>query len=308
VNDIPRITGHPRSAMEPEGPGAAVLRIEAAAREASLSPWTFAERLFGERVVMVERQPIRAVPGGRTFASSSEETPLHTDSQPHFGVPASAQVLVCERPAAQGGESVHVDAWELVSAIADKDPDAYARLFDETRTLRFYFGDFVGPTLSLRRGHLFFTHPPFAREGDRVPARLKAFIDLAQRALLRLEPDDVLVVNNHRVLHGRRAFEGTTRELVRLLVWLETPWAAPEALFQRVRRDECQADPAASRALGVVLELLRGVPPGILSAREKITEAELYRWRDAALAGAGRALASESLRSSSEPWRRPVRG
>jgi hypothetical protein len=40
----------------------------------------------------------------------------------------------------------------------------------------------------------------------------------------------------------------------------------------------------------VVLELLRGVAPGVLASRERIPEAVLYRWRDAALAAAGRAL------------------
>jgi hypothetical protein len=288
MNEIPCITGAPRAAME--AAGAAVLHMEGAPAEATASPWTFAERLFGERVVMVERQPIRAVPGGRTFASSAAFTPLHTDSQTHFGVPASAQVLVCRRPAERGGQSTLVDAWTLLPAVAEQDPDLYARLFDEVRTLRFYFGDFVGATVSRRRGHLFFTHAPAPPPGDATAARIQSLVDRAPRGIVRVLADDVLVVNNHRVLHGRLAFDGSSRELVRLLVWLEAPWAAPEALVRRARPEEAPSDPATSRRLAVVLELLRGVAPGILASREKIPEAVLYRWRDAALAAAGRAL------------------
>jgi len=288
MNDVPRIAGSPRATLE--GLGSAVLHGEGAAAEADASPWTFAERLFGERVVMVERQPIRAVPGGRTFASSAAFTPLHTDSQTHFGVPASAQVLVCRHPAERGGESTLVDAWSLLAAVAERDPDLHARLFDEVRTLRFYFGDFVGATVSRRRGHLFFTHAPAPPPGDATAARIQSLVDRAPRGIVRVLADDILVVNNHRMLHGRLAFDGASRELVRLLVWLEAPWAAPDAIVRRARAEDAQADPATSRRLAVVLELLRGGAPGVLASREQIPEAVLYRWRDAALAAAGRAL------------------
>ncbi|KYF94357.1 hypothetical protein BE20_00740 [Sorangium cellulosum] len=43
----------------------------------------------------------------------------------------------------------------------------------------------------------------------------------------------------------------------------------------------------------MVLEMLRGVPPGVLAARERIPEPELYRLRDAALAAAEAALAGD---------------
>src|SRR5262245_26758302 len=94
--------------------GVAVMRGDApdlSAEEAVRSPWSFAERVLGERPVLVERQPIKAIPGGRSFASSSAETPLHTDSQMFAGVPPSVQVLVCVRPADRGGACVFADGW-----------------------------------------------------------------------------------------------------------------------------------------------------------------------------------------------------
>jgi hypothetical protein len=293
VNAVPRVPGAPRAALE--SVGAAVVTSPDAAARASASPWAFAEKLFGERVLLVERQPIRAVPGGRTFASSGVFTPSHTDSQPHFGVPASAQVLVCARPAASGGESTLVDAWQLLDSLAATDPMLHARLFDEPRTIAFYFGELSCRTVSLRRGHLFFTHAPVPRPGDGLAQRLQPHVDRAPRATLRPERDEILVVNNHRVLHGRMPFDDPARDLVRLLVWLETPWVAPAALAVRAHVEDTPPDPAASPRLSLVLELLRGVPPGLLAAREGLPEATLYRWRELALRGAASALDSDAL-------------
>ncbi|HEY8090061.1 MAG TPA: hypothetical protein VIF09_19500, partial [Polyangiaceae bacterium] len=81
--------------------------------------------------------------------------------------------------------------------------------------------------------------------------------------------------------------------MVRLLVWLEDPWSAPPAIAQRVHREQTPRDPLASRRLAVVLKLLRGTPPGVLSARERIPEAVLYRWREEALRGAADALGED---------------
>jgi hypothetical protein len=81
---------------------------------------------------------------------------------------------------------------------------------------------------------------------------------------------ETLVVDNHRMLHGREAFDDPTRDFTRLLAWMP-------------------ADPKRHR-LDVVLELLTGVPPAKLAAREGITEAELYAWRSRALAAAAASL------------------
>ena len=61
-------------------------------------------------------------------------------------------------------------------------------------------------------------------------------------------------------------------------------------------------DESRGHRLGVVLELLRGVPPGVLSAREGVAEPELYRWRDAVLRGAAEGLGEESTSNDSRAW------
>ena len=76
---------------------------------------------------------------------------------------------------------------------------------------------------------------------------------------------ETLVVDNHRMLHGRNAFEGDVRDLVRVLAWLP---------------------PVARSRLDAVLELLTGAAPAVVARREGISEAELYRWREDALGAA----------------------
>jgi hypothetical protein len=287
-----------------------------APEDAVRSPWAFAEALLGERPRLLERQPIKAVPGGRSFASAAGPAPLHTDSQTFAGAPPSLQIMACVRPAAQGGACLLADAWALLDRIEAGDPDLYRLLFEAPRRIPFVFGDAFGATAALRGGALVFTQAPVVSPGDAVAARLAPWIDAAPRIEIPLRAGEILLADNHRMLHGRRGFDGSARELVRLLVWtapagspprrhLERAEAAAKALAGRlaaasdaVRRRfglGAPLPPAADRRLSVVLEMLRGVPPGVLAARERIAEPELYRMRDAALAAAAGALAGAAL-------------
>ncbi|WP_437638170.1 TauD/TfdA family dioxygenase [Sorangium sp. So ce854] len=300
--------------------GFSVLRGDTAAlapEEAARAPWSFAERLLGARPRLVERQPIKAVPGGRSFAASSAAAPLHTDSQRFAGAPPAVQIMACVRPAERGGGCLLLDGWALLATVERADPGLFRALFTVYRRIPFVFGDFYGPTVSLRDGALAFTHAPVVPPGDAIAARLARFVEASQRELIELSlgAGDILVVDNRRMLHGRRAFEGGPRELVRLLAWTEaalpSPPAyravaaqvaeaasrrlagAPEATRRRLGLG-APAPPEARRRLGFILEMLRGVPPGVLAARERIPEPELYRLRDVALAAAEAALAGEA--------------
>src|SRR5262249_14590487 len=138
-----------RAEMAAQGYARTRLPAELAA-SASRDPWGFAEALFGEAPELIERQPIRAVPGARSFAASSGDAPLHSDSQMFLGAPAHAQVLVCVRAADRGGECRLLDTWALVARVRAEDPALFAALLEAPRHLRFYFGEVEGPTWSLR--------------------------------------------------------------------------------------------------------------------------------------------------------------
>ena len=255
---------------------------------AERDPWEVARQLLGE-VQLVEAHPIHPVPHGRSFASTSGFTPLHTDSQSRRGVSPRWQVMLCARAAATGGETLLVDTWPLLERIEAEDPGLYQALLGRTRRMRFVFGDVVGPTVSLRGGGVVFTHSPVA-SGDDVERGLAAWIERAPLIVLRVETDEVLVVDNHRMLHGRRAFEDRERRFLRLLVWTGVPAVAPQRLHdaaaavheQLARSLEGQpsvvreawlgaaaiADPESERRLRIVQEMLRGVSPGVLARRQ----------------------------------------
>lgn len=285
-------------------------------------PWEAAAFFLGDTPEMVERQPIAAVPWGRSFASTSGETPLHTDSQLLLGVPPQLQFMFCVH-AVEGGDTLLLDSHALLDDIEREAPELFAQLFDVPRRLPFVFGDVLGPTLSLRGESVVFTHSPRPRADDTIALGLRAFI--ARTSLLRVQPRDgeLLVVDNHRMLHGRTAFSDESRQFTRLLVWptprlpyrgrwLERLRAATEHQALALARLSAPAqrrlglepeDATGAARLRIVLEMLRGVPPGVLARRYDVAEATLYTWRDGAVAAGRTALAradEEEATSASE--------
>ncbi|MCX4246587.1 TauD/TfdA family dioxygenase [Paraliomyxa miuraensis] len=286
--------------------------------EAERDPWGVARRLWGRGVVLVEAHPIVPVAHGRSFASTQGPTPLHSDSQSHRGVPPRVQVMLCARPAATGGQTLLLDTWTLLQRMAEQEPALWHALTTRVRRIPFVFGDVVGPTVALRGGSVVFTHSPMAVD-DEVGRRLAWWIERAPRIELRAEAGDVLVVDNHRMLHGRRAFEDSRRRFLRLLVWTREPAVPPSwvvdavtAVRERLARMQRRASPEQQEALvgaagtsseieerlQVVLELLRGGSPGVLAQRHGVPEPELHRWRSAVVRGAVEAL--EGLPSEGE--------
>lgn len=248
-------------------------------------PYAFAEAVLGERPWLLERQHIRPTREARSIASSSGESPLHTDSQSCLGVPATVQILLCRRAAERGGESVLVDGFGLASHLDEADAELARALFDTPRAQTFYFGAVAGPTIARRGGHVCWTLAPNA--ADDVGRRLAPHVREAPRFERRLEPGAVLVASNHRMLHGRRAFAGGDRELVRLLVWLSAPLAAPRALASRARdvewtRPRLGELPEGARAH--VEALLVGAPPARVARDAGVAEETLYAWRDVIVA------------------------
>lgn len=250
-------------------------------------PWSYVQRLVGVRPEMVECQPIRPIAGGRSFASTSMFTPLHTDSQDYLGAPPALQIMICRRAATDGGATLLVDGARLLARLATERPALHHALLHEVRHQRFYFGDVVGPTVARKRGHLVWTHSP-QPPTDAIGAALADELAREPVIVVPVADGETLVVDNHRMLHGRQAFGDTRRELVRLLAWLPRPLAELAVESAPERRLGIERSPA--QRLAVVLELLTGVPPARLAAREGISEAELYAWRSRALAAAAAAL------------------
>jgi len=263
-------------------------------------PWSFVAALVGSRPRMVERQAIRPLDGGRSFASTMVETPLHTDSQDFLGAPPGLQVMACRRPANDGGVTRLLDGFALVEAVRTESPSLYRALLTEHRTIPFYFGAVRGPTVAEKGGSVTLTVSPVApATDDRIGAALSAFLarGVVPVRELAIARGDVLLVDNHRMLHGRSAFSDRGREFVRLLAWLDAPLATTHAFFGDVPRapEPSPADRLAAHRAAVVIELMGGVAPARLATREGVSEATIYAWRSAFFRGGLAALAEDGV-------------
>lgn len=275
-----------------EASGFRIARLDAAdVRAASTSPWELAEALVGAPPILVERQPIRPVAGGRSIASTRDVSPFHTDSQMLLGVPAAVQILVCVKPATRGGESTLVDGDAVIARLDREAPDLARAAFEVERVQRFYFGEVRGPTVAIRGGHLAWSLAPRAEPGDAVGAALVRAVTAHDRTEIALGASEALVASNHRMLHGRRAFEGD-RELVRLLVWLEHPSWSARVDPSRAKVAAPPLEPAVVLRLRAVFALVRGVPPAKVARELEVPEATLYEWRDRFVRGGITALAA----------------
>jgi hypothetical protein len=114
-----------------------------------------------------------------------------------------------------------------------EDPALFARLFEgraaPVRPATCSVHDLA------RGGSLVFTHTAFPERDDAVAARLQPFVESAATIEVRAEAGDLLVIHNHRMLHGRRGFDDAERAFVRLLLWRREPYPAPAAWVERAR-------------------------------------------------------------------------
>lgn len=244
-------------------------------------PWEFVNEIVGVWPEMVERQAIRPMGAPNSFAGSARFTPFHTDSQDFLGAPPGLQIMVCRRAAATGGETRLLDGWTLLDRLERTDGALYESLTRTPRLHRFYFGDVTRPTVAEVGGHLAWTHTPMP-PSDGIGVALAREIECEPVLEIPVRAGETLLVDNHRMLHGRNAFAGRDRDFVRVLAWFAQPLA------------EHPAHPAAKgKGLGrltVVLEMLAGVAPARLAAREDVSEAVLYEWRNRAMSAAKVAL------------------
>jgi gamma-butyrobetaine dioxygenase/trimethyllysine dioxygenase len=148
---------------------------------------------------------------------------LHTD-QPFLDQPPRYQMLHAIRAADHGGDTLLADGAAAFRYLAGHDAEA-ADLLQRTpvrfhRKQRHFERVVIAPTVTLRDGRLrvrasYFTAAPFALPFDRMTAWYRAYDrfvrilrDPAHHFRFQLRPGDVLVYDNHRMLHGRTAFRG----------------------------------------------------------------------------------------------------
>ncbi len=214
--------------------GAAVVRREhpspEAETEAESEVWIAALAAHGLQIVGTHFGRIEDL---RTDNTTNENTDqlgytdsaidLHTD-QPFLEAPPRYQLLQGIRDADKGGNTVLADGEAAFRYLQSLDRDA-ADLLTSTRISfhrkqKNFEREVISPIVSIRDGRVFvrssyFTEAPYQIAFDRMAAWYRAhdqFVrilrDPQNHYAFRIRPGDVLVYDNHRMLHGRTAFSG----------------------------------------------------------------------------------------------------
>lgn len=190
------------------------------------------ERIFGS-IIRDESTPEGwyevsdkgAAADARYVADSAAHFSLHTDRA--FSVMPPPYIgLLCEAAASTGGESLLADAQALYQhVLAEAGADALASLFQPFYTLRrsphevhrpLFFCNEHGRNCFAYRGKDMATEVRFPPEYAALMRLVEGFLtDPANMLKLPLEPGQILLVDNHRYLHGRSEFQGQ-RLLLRL--------------------------------------------------------------------------------------------
>ncbi len=182
-------------------------------------------------------QDLRVDPAKRSVAFSDRRLVPHTD-EPYRASPPGIIMFHCiETCAKGGGQSEFVDGFKAAEILRGEDPEGFAVLARQRQTSRRHFAGDVDlkaefPVLSL---------DPFgALNGVRINDRVAAPLSIrhedvvpfyrAYRRLLELtgapdltiartlQPGDIAIFDNHRILHGRTALALEGR---RWLQWVQ---------------------------------------------------------------------------------------
>ena len=181
------------------------------------------------------------------LAFSSLGLQAHTDN-PYRDPAPTLQVLYCLENSAEGGESIVVDGFRAAERLREDSPDAFEVL--STHCARFRYAGDNSTNLSARRpilelapdGELTairFNNRSLAAVTDVPFERMEAWYgayrrlgeivdDPAMQVMVRLEPGECFVLDNTRVLHGRRAYAGSGRR------WLQGCYADKDGLLSKL--------------------------------------------------------------------------
>ncbi|MEB3311576.1 MAG: TauD/TfdA family dioxygenase [Snowella sp.] len=159
--------------------------------------------------------PIWVMPNYPEYVNTkNNDLGLHTDGS-FEKVPPKIMALYCEVAAQQGGETQLVDGKSVYEYLAQTDPEALMTLFEPD-------------VFSIKRANRSATRSIFTEDQGRIymtfradddanfsvkPEASKAFTliknfvaDPTQQIIFKLQPNQILVLDNRRILHGRKGF------------------------------------------------------------------------------------------------------
>ena len=187
----------------------------------------------------------------------------HTDNPYRDPIPGYIW-LHCLTNAAEGGDSTLADGFMAARLLRERDPEAYASLTRVTPGFRYRDDDThlesEGPLIELD-SHAEPVRVRYSNRTERVPvlpaeeletyyAARQAFYQLITGEELthnlKLDPGQMLIMDNYRLLHGRSAFQlaGGVRHLRQGYVDRDSTASRRRVLRQRLTNAQAQGEPA----------------------------------------------------------------
>lgn len=191
---------------------------------------------------------VRARPDAENLAFTALGLDPHTDNPYREPVP-TMQLLHCLENDTEGGESVVVDGLAAAHALRDASP----RDFELLKTWPMTFGYHGDGISDLVASHVLIgtdrednvtairlnnrsMNPPTSVPYELVPDFYRAYAnfveitrDPAMQVVFRQQPGDMFIVDNTRVMHGRRGFTANGKR------WLQGAYADLDGLFSTIR-------------------------------------------------------------------------
>lgn len=202
---------------------------------------------------------VRAEVNPNNLAYTNLGLQAHTDNPYRDPVP-TLQILACLENTVAGGESIVVDGFKAVEILKERNPDGFDLL--SRHCARFDYRGSKGVRLSSRRPMI-----ELSPDGELIAVRFNnrslgtvtdvpyddmagwyaayrefaAIIeDPALAVSFKLEPSELFIVDNTRVLHARRAFSGLGSR------WLQGCYADKDGLLSTLAAIEEEAFPEAA--------------------------------------------------------------
>lgn len=187
-----------------------------------LGPMSYASK-------QVDFVDVKIVPGGDDLSLTSHALSPHTDQSYMGHSHPLVLILHCIENTVTGGESVLVDGFKVLGDLLRDKPEDFAILARTTVTFRqyepanrYFYNRSVrtieqNPDGSLKAIH--FSHKNFTVDlpFDEMGRFYQAYTELLSRLKsaayqyeFKLQPQQCLLMANHRVLHGRRAFDASS--------------------------------------------------------------------------------------------------
>jgi len=171
---------------------------------------------------------VYSMPEPTSNAYTSLELLLHTDL-PHHEEAPGYQLLHCLINEAEGGESLLVDGFHLAQLMREQDPEAFALLtslpvnhrYQDQQADHFFSGPLIvlnhaGEVKQIRFAPNVVA--PLNVPVAQMQALRRSYHKFAAmtrepefQVRLKFEAGDLVITDNHRVLHGRTAFKGLRR-------------------------------------------------------------------------------------------------